>query len=227
MRIIIATVKSWNIDNAKLFRKKYSNHEIFIISDKSKLTLNRIRKINPHFIFFPHWSWIIPKDIFQKYSCVVFHMTDLPYGRGGSPLQNLIVNGKKKTKISAIKVTGIIDAGPIYLKRNLHLNGNADEILKRASGIIFFKMMRAIIEKKNQPVEQNGKITVFTRRKPDQGSIGEIKNIKIVYNYIRMLDGEGYPRSFLDHNKLHLEFSNAKIVNDTVIANVEIRIKSI
>jgi len=38
--------------------------------------------------------WIILKEIFENYEIILFHMTDLPYGRGGSPLQNLIVRGK-------------------------------------------------------------------------------------------------------------------------------------
>ena len=46
-------------------------------------------------------------------------MTDLPYGRGGSPLQNLIVRGHKHTMISAIKCVKELDAGPIYLKKPL------------------------------------------------------------------------------------------------------------
>lgn len=44
-------------------------------------------------------------------------MTDLPYGRGGSPLQNLIVRNHYKTKISEIRVKKEIDSGPIYLKK--------------------------------------------------------------------------------------------------------------
>ena len=42
-------------------------------------------------------------------------MTDLPFGRGGSPLQNLIVRGYKETMLSAIKCVGEVDAGPIYI----------------------------------------------------------------------------------------------------------------
>ena len=81
----------------------------------------------------PHWSYIIPKDIFNLFNCVVFHMTDLPFGRGGSPLQNLIIRGYEKTKISALKVTNGIDSGPIYLKKPLSLDGTAYEIMIRAS----------------------------------------------------------------------------------------------
>ena len=49
-------------------------------------------------------------------------MTDLPYGRGGSPLQNLIVRGHKETKISAIKVVKELDAGPVLSSLELMLN---------------------------------------------------------------------------------------------------------
>ena len=64
---------------------------------------------------------IIPKKIYSNYDCIVFHMTDLPYGRGGSPLQNLIVRGHKETKISALNVQSGLDTGDIYLKKKLIL----------------------------------------------------------------------------------------------------------
>ena len=42
-------------------------------------------------------------------------MTDLPYGRGGSPSKS-IIRGLKTTKITAFKCVAEIDAGPVYLK---------------------------------------------------------------------------------------------------------------
>ena len=100
MKVMIATVKEWNIRFAFEFAKKYSNtYNIKIISSKSELSLPLIQNFQPDYIFFPHWSWIIPEDVFSSFKCVVFHMTDLPYGRGGSPLQNLIVRKIYETKI--------------------------------------------------------------------------------------------------------------------------------
>ncbi len=64
--------------------------------------------------FFRIGRILFQKIFFFNFNCVVFHMTDLPFGRGGSPLQNLISRGIYKTKISAIKVVKEIDAGPIY-----------------------------------------------------------------------------------------------------------------
>lgn len=102
----------------------------------------------PDLVLFPHWSWIIPASVYENFKCVVFHMTDLPFGRGGSPLQNLIVRGIYQTKIAAIKVSKGMDTGDVYLKEDLDIGfGNADEILIRASNVIFKMMIpRFLIE---------------------------------------------------------------------------------
>ena len=63
-------------------------------------------------------------------------MSDLPYGRGGSPLQNLIIREHRKTMISAIQCVKEIDAGPVYLKKPLSLEGSAEEIFICANHII-------------------------------------------------------------------------------------------
>ena len=131
---VIATTKSWNIENAEKLKIKYPNDSFYIITEKEKLTEKELETLNPRYVFFPHWSWIIPKNVFQKYQCVVFHMTDLPFGRGGSPLQNLIVRGIYSTKVTAIKVDEGLDTGDVYLKEPVNIEeGNADEILCRIS----------------------------------------------------------------------------------------------
>ena len=89
MKVIIADSKGW-------FNLKPILHntlEVKVIRNKSELSYNLLEKFNPDFLFFTHWSWIVPKKIHKKYSCVVFHTAPLPYGRGGSPIQNLIING--------------------------------------------------------------------------------------------------------------------------------------
>jgi methionyl-tRNA formyltransferase len=65
--------------------------------------------------------------------CVVFHMTDVPFGRGGSPLQNLIARGIYETRLSALRCEAEVDAGTVYLKRSLSLHGLGEEIFMRAA----------------------------------------------------------------------------------------------
>lgn len=225
-KIIIATIKSWNIDNAYKFRELYKNkYEVTIFKDKKELNKEIINSINSKWIFFPHWSWIIPPEIYKKYTCVVFHITDLPFGRGGSPLQNLISKKIYETKISALKVTEKLDAGPIYLKENFYIGlGSAEEIFIQASEIIFFKMIPFIITKNLIPKEQNGNITIFRRRKPEESDLisADLSSLSDFYDYIRMLDGEGYPKAFINFGEFKMEFSEVHKKADKIVGKFEI-----
>ncbi len=132
MKYLVVTIKDWNIEEYKKYSNRFQG-EWHLITNEQELTLENLKKINPEYIFFPHWSWMVPEEITNNYKCVCFHMTDLPYGRGGSPLQNLIIRGHKETKLTALKMTSILDAGDIYKKVDLDLSGSAQEIFIRMS----------------------------------------------------------------------------------------------
>jgi methionyl-tRNA formyltransferase len=188
---------------------------------KEELNAADLASLSPTYIFFPHWSYIIPRDVYEQFTCVVFHMTDLPYGRGGSPLQNLILRGHEKTKISALKVEEGIDTGGIYLKRNLSLSGTAEEIYLR-SGEIMYEMICEIVNKKLQPVSQSGEVVVFKRRKPEESNIEGIQTREALYDFIRMLDAEGYPHAYLENEHFRFEFTRASFKKESIVADVRI-----
>jgi methionyl-tRNA formyltransferase len=222
--LVIATIKSWNIANAREFKHEVKdNYNVHIVTDKDILNLSMVQDIDPKFIFFPHWSWKIPPEIYENFECVLFHMTDLPFGRGGSPLQNLIQRGYQSTKISAIRVIEELDAGPIYMKKDLCLHGTAEEILTRSSKIIFKEMIPQILTIYPNPQEQSGKPTVFKRRAPEQSDIMGISDLNGLYDHIRMLDGEGYPNAFLQTENFCFEFYRASLKSDGIHADVKIR----
>jgi len=218
---LLLSEKSWHLP---LFQdlKHNSIYRWVLIDRKELFTENSISELNPDIIFIPHWSYIIPEDIFLKYTCIVFHMTDLPYGRGGSPLQNLIVNKHVVTKISAIKVDKGIDTGDVYLKKDLPLFGTAQEIFLRSVNIIKL-MISEIINNNLAPVKQTGDVVSFKRRTADQGNLKDITDLETIYDYIRMLDAEGYPNAFLETESFILKFSRAAIKSDKeIIADVRI-----
>ena len=219
-KYIIASEKKWH-DTCFAQLQKCVRAEWVRINASSDLTLEKIDEINPKYLFFLHWSYIIPPSIYEKYDCVVFHMTDLPYGRGGSPLQNLIIRGHKTTKLSALKVQKGIDTGDIYLKKELSLHGTAEEIFIRA-GILMVEMIKEIVEKKIIPIPQEGDPVLFKRRKPEEGDIRHLNSLEDVYDYIRMLDCESYPPAFIENENFRFEFTKASLKNNTVIANVRI-----
>lgn len=217
---IVATIKPWNIE---VFKKRISRYpgRWVLISDPAKLTASLVKKLNPRFIFFPHWSWIVPEQILHLAECVCFHETDLPYGRGGSPLQNLIAHGHKETIISAIRMEKGLDTGPVYLKRKLNLHGSAQEIFERTAQIVS-AMIKTILKKEPTPQPQAGEPTIFKRRTPEQSNLATLPEptLEKVYDLIRMLDAETYPKAFLETNGLRLEFSKAKKLKNKIEARV-------
>jgi methionyl-tRNA formyltransferase len=227
--IVIATIKEWNIENYFKLKEKYGHEFNFhLISNSEALTEEFIQKINPNYIFFLHWSWIIPKNIHNNFNCILFHMTDLPYGRGGSPLQNLIMNKVYKTKISAIKVSENIDSGDIYLKESLDIStGSAQDIFKRSSQITFEKMIPEFLSSKLSAKEQSGEIVTFKRRTPEQSSIKTVKDLSLtsLYDFIRMLDGEGYPKAYIEIENIKIEFSQVDKTDTQLSGKFEVKVQ--
>ena len=223
---VILSEQTCNKDIVSNLSKTQKNINWILIDKREEFNLEYLRAIKTDVIFIPHWSYIIPNDIFENYECIVFHMTDLPFGRGGSPLQNLISRGIYSTKISALKVDKGIDTGDVYLKENLELDGAATDIFERANHIIQ-KMIISILQNKIKTVPQKGKVTIFKRRKPHQSNIIELETLQKVYDYIRMLDADGYPKAYLENKFLKFEFNNANFKNkNEIIATVKIKIKT-
>ncbi len=177
-------------------------------------------QLTPEYIFFLHWSSYVPEEIWSHNECVCFHMTDLPFGRGGSPLQNLIARGFKTTKLSAFRVNGELDGGPIYAKRKLQLKGSALDIYLEA-GRISLKIAEWIIDTSPKPQKQSGKAVAFRRRKPTESELPSNKDLTILYDHIRMLDAPGYPKAFLNTKGLKLTFSGAELSGKKLKAVVE------
>ena len=220
-RYVLLCEKEWHLGLFEKLKENFPDDEWILIQNKQDFKNEKLSIIKPKTIFIPHWSNFISRHIFLNYKCILFHMTDLPYGRGGSPLQNLIINGHEQTKISAIKVTDGIDEGPIYLKKKLDLSGSAKDIFSRSSNIIF-QMICMIIDENIIPVPQKGESTIFKRRNPKQSDISKLDDLNIIYDYIRMLDCDGYPNAFIDLNGVRYEFSNVKNLKNSLEANVRI-----
>jgi len=219
---IILSEKSWNKSLIKTLSEKFNEINWILIDERQDFNTGNLDLINPTKVFIPHWSYIIPDEIFAKFECIVFHMTDLPYGRGGSPLQNLIVLGKEQTKVSALKVVKELDAGPIYLKKELSLSGTAEEIFIKSNSIIEL-MIIEIIENNLEPKEQEGVVVHFKRRKAKDSDISNLKELKDVYDHIRMLDADGYPKAFIENEFFRFEFFASKLqANGEIKADVRI-----
>lgn len=118
----------------------------------------------PRFRFFLNWSSrVTAADAMYATECVNFHCTPLPYGRGGHPIENMILRGHTETVITAHRMTVDLDAGPIYGTRGpISLAGTKAEIQQRFVEPVL-DLMRWIVETQPEPTPQAGDIVRFQR----------------------------------------------------------------
>jgi methionyl-tRNA formyltransferase len=222
MNIIITAINPWTLVNAELFSKANDGIVTHIFTRRDELTIETLDRIKPDYVFFPHWSWYIPREVYENYSCVVFHPSDVPFGRGGTPIQNLIAEGHTETVISAIEAARELDAGDVLLKRKLLLLGGGEEIMLRMQKIIFEDMIPFILKNEIVPTKQSGKPTLFRRRTPDMSELKPGMTITQIFDAIRMLDVEGYPRAFINFGDYTLTFSRPALRSDGIEADIKI-----
>lgn len=93
--------------------------------------------------------------------------------------------------------------------------------------LIFTKMIPVFLKQELIPVPQEGEPVVFKRRKPEEGRITEDMPLDKIYDYIRMLDAEGYREHIwiLDHTGWSLSRHRCLQVEKSLEAKVKIHIR--
>lgn len=205
MKYVICAYRDYGI---KLYHNLKNQYNLTLIKSKNDLTYNRIKKIDPSLIFFPDWSWKVPEKIVKNFTCVCFHEAPLPKYRGGSPIQNQIIRDITKTKTTAFIMNEKIDAGDILLQKDLSLEGSLEEIFLRMYDNDYSLILK-IIHGHYKRRKQSGKVTTFSRRKPEDSRLQNLNySKKYLYNFIRMLE-DPYPNAYIQIGKHKIIFKKA------------------
>ena len=221
--LVLLSNRPWNAALSERLRASL-RQPVHTISHPDELRLEELLSLDPEWIFVPHWSHLIPKEIWNRWPTVIFHLTDPPYGRGGSPLQNLIQRGHNSTMLTALRCTAELDAGAIYGKEPLDLLGTAEEIFIRAD-VLIEAMIERVVRECPDPQPQQGEPVLFKRRRPEESNLSHCRagDLAACYDQIRMLDADGYPHAFLEVNGLRLEFRRVSRRSDGLHADVVIK----
>tara|TARA_R100000664_G_scaffold1906_2_gene4930 strand:+ start:5387 stop:6058 length:672 start_codon:yes stop_codon:yes gene_type:complete len=205
-----------------LFEKLKNCGDYFWYSDdsyKAKLTEEK-----PEWLFFFHWSKIVPKEIYENYKCVVIHTGNLPKDRGGSPLQNQILKKQFKSRVNLIEMGSDIDAGDVYCSLPITLYGSLTDIWLAISETSF-ELINRCVKENMIPKPQEGVPSFFKRRKPKDSllNFSNCDNILEIHKFIQMLDAEGYPNAYYDIGDYRLHFSRSSLTSgEVVLADVKI-----
>ena len=206
----------------ELFDMLKAKYNMVLINNPQILTKDLVDKLQPKMIFFPNWSWKVPKEIVDNYKCICYHEGDLPIGRGGSPIQNHIIRGLYEIQSTAYIMNERIDAGPILTKEPLSLKGSLDEIFERIKQNNYTMTCNIIENHLLATLQDESKAVYFERRKPSDSQIKSLYGpIDKIYDFIRML-ADPYPNAFLIVDDKRILFKSAELSNEKIIVKAEI-----
>jgi len=169
-------------------------------------------------VFVPHYSRIINLSIFPNVRFIGFHTGNLPRDRGGSPIQNKIINQEYITEVSAIALEDKIDSGAIYTKRKVDLSeGNIEFILRKIS-VLVASMMTEIVLYNLKPAPQAGNSEVKKRLSELDSELPKRAEIKQLYDRIRMVDGLDYPSAYINQDNYKVYFKKVRNENGILLA---------
>jgi methionyl-tRNA formyltransferase len=193
--ILIDNKSSWFIPfGERLKIALSSDHNVRLIHNLEEMADGEI-------LFILSCEKIIKKDKRNLYKhAVVVHASDLPSGKGWSPLSWQIVEGKNKIPLSMIYAVDRVDSGDIILKEEVNYTGLEllDELREKLGGTInqmciWFTTNCSIV--KHTP--QDGVESFYNRRSPADSMLDIDKSIKEQFNLFRVSDNERYPAFFI------------------------------
>ena len=215
MKILCCTYRDWANKIYHSLEQKFTD-KTFIKINSMDFDYGHIETIKPDLILWYGWSKIIPNALLKKYYSVMLHPSPLPLYRGGSPIQNQIINGEEVSAVTLFKMNEGIDTGDIISQVPLSLKGDLEEIFARITDLGTNQTRKMILDFPNLKLKkQNNCISsLFKRRTPSQSEITfeelSRSNAKDIYNKIRALQ-DPYPNAFLrfkDGSKLYLTKSH-------------------
>ena len=219
-KIVIAISHPWFQESVK--SRDFEQLDSTLITNREDLSLEALLEIQPDYIFFPHWSWKVEREIFSNFKCVVFHTAPLPIGRGGSPIQNLILRGYAESPIHAIEMEEVLDSGAILATRTVSLSGSLNEIFERCAPLVQ-EMIVDICERAPARSPQLGSVERFSRLSPEIGDLSRHEGSLLqLFDKIRMLDAVGYASAHLVIGNYLYEFSDAHELKSVLHAKVRI-----
>jgi len=202
MRIQILTSK-----NSWAFKKRKN----FILSNLKKFS-NKINLLNNHHklkknfdvtIIINYYQIIPEKYLLHSKHNLVVHESNLPRGRGWSPLYRQIIDGKSKIITTLFECSKKMDEGSYYykksflFKKNLVYSELKDLQLLNALSLIkkflTFYMKNKISPKKNV---QKGKPSYFKKLNKLDSKININQSLKSQIDRLRTVDHEIFPAFF-------------------------------
>ncbi len=199
MRVACVGYRAWALNIYDRLATS-SNHIFLILRSKAQFNVEVLDDFKPDLVLFYGWSWIIPGDLLERYTCLMLHPSPLPRYRGGSPIQNQIIAGETASKVSLFVMTEELDAGDLVGQQDLSLVGTLDDIFNRIENAGVELTVQLLKHGLQRVPQDHSKATFCKRRTPGDSEITAeelaSKPAEYLFNKIRML-ADPYPNAYI------------------------------
>ena len=172
-----------------------AGHRVLWVHDKHELRPG-------DFCFYLSCGQIVHANILAQFRHnLVVHESDLPRGKGWSPLTWQVIEGENRIPATLFEATEKVDSGVIYAQEWMEFEGHEliDE-LREAQAKATIKLCKQFVDSYphilDNAREQIGESNYYPRRLPDDSRISPEKSIPELFPLLRVADYNRYPCFF-------------------------------
>jgi len=195
--LLVDNMNSWYCSYAQNLKTELENigHEVFLVNSVDNVETGELA-------FFLSCEKLIKKDIRDKNKHnLVVHSSDLPQGKGWSPLTWSVLAGENKITNTLFEAVDKVDAGVIYMQNSFEFEGH--ELfgeMRKLQGEKINELVLNYVSKypEVQEKEQIGEESFFKKRGAEDSELDTEQSIKDQFNLLRVVDNEKYP-AFFEH----------------------------
>lgn len=192
---VVVDTAGWFDDHAQqlVAKLRASGHTSWFVRSQEEVVegdvaffLSCMRITPPHILARNGWNFVV-------------HASDLPKGRGFSPVVWQVLEGATEIPVSMIVMTEEVDAGKIAMRRRFALAGHElNEEIRGVLGNTVVEMCLEMAERSSAPdlQPQLGSPTWYQRRYPSDSQLDPARTIAEQFNLLRVVDNERYPAFF-------------------------------
>lgn len=161
-------------------------------------------------VFVLSYHKIIEQEFLKKASFFIIHASNLPAGKGWSPLFWQILEGKKEVVFTLFKADEGLDSGDIYLQKTFKLTGlELFDTLRSKQGQMCLKMCVEFLNNYShlKPISQGSllkkgvKESFYPKRSAKDSELDTSKSIDENFNLLRICDNENFPAFFYKNGR--------------------------
>ena len=194
LAVLIDNPNSWMWEHVNEFKKTlaFFTRRIFVYRSAKEFNKGDI-------LFVLSCDRILkPKELEWHRHNIVIHASDLPKGKGWSPVSWQIEQGMNKIPITLFEANPEVDEGNWYLKDFIETQGH--ELIHEIRHLVF-KTLHSMAHRflSLYPVKectQEGEESFFPKRTEKNQELDVNKSIKEQFNTLRICDNERYPAHF-------------------------------